>query len=166
MIFFSNSLIFMIVMILILVVIYIGQVNCEKFDPNLSQSYQLVNYNSLNQDCNELTWTPTKCTIPTVVPTIKNVCNNELTPITNNQKEHKKSKKEFKNPPNVNLQYNFDLLSSFNNSQINNSQINNLKKNNITGDDILDNNNDPDNKDLSTDIKSLNDLENDLISNY
>ena len=122
----------------------------DNFDPNLSQSFQPVNYNTLEQDCNQLTWTPSECTTKTVIPKGKNVCNDDLTPITNNQKEYKKKKKDLKKSPTLSLQYDFDLLSSFNNAQISNPN------------DINNNNN----QELITDIRSLNSLENDLISNY
>jgi hypothetical protein len=160
---FTNDSIFIFVLIVILAMIFVGQGYCENFDPDLSQSYQTVNYNTLKQDCNELTWSPslssTKCTVETVVPKGKNVCENNLSPITNNQKECKKKKKDLKKSPTVNLQYDFDLLSSFNDAQINNQrQISNSDKIN----DILNKNN----YELVTDIRSLNSLENDLISNY
>ena len=146
---FTNSSVF-IVLIVILVIIYIIQNSLDNFDPNLSQSYQPVNYNTLEQNCNQLTWSPSKCTVNTVIPSNTNVCNNELTPVTNNQKECKKRKKDLKKRPTVSLQYDFDLLSSFNNVQTNN----------------LSNKNMINSVDLITDVKSLNSLENDLISNY
>jgi hypothetical protein len=150
---FTNSSVFIVVLIVILVIIYVGQGYFEKFDPNLSQSYQPVNYNTLTQDCNELTWSPSKCTVSTVIPKGKNVCNDDLSPITNNQKELKKKKKDLKKSPTVSLQYDFDLLSSFNNAQISNpDKLNDIK--------------DKNNYELVTDIRSLNSLENDLISNY
>lgn len=158
---FTNSIVFIVLSIVILAIIYMGQNNLgslDNFDSNLSQSYQQVNYNTREQDCNQLTWSPSKCSIKTVIPSNKNVCDDELTPITNNQKECKKRKKE-KNK-NVKLQYDFDLLPSFNNSQINSGTQNN------NGTQINNNNNDNNNKELETDIRSLNSLENDLISNY
>jgi hypothetical protein len=151
---FTNSSIFIVVLIVIFVIIYTGQNNLDQFDPNLSQSFQPVNYNTLKQDCNELTWSPSKCTVSTVIPKGKNVCNENLSPITNNQKECKRKNKDLKKNPTVSLQYDFDLLSSFNNAQISNSdELNNFKINN-------------NDHELITDIRSLNSLENDLISNY
>lgn len=155
---FTNSSIFIVTLIVVLVIIFIGQNNLDNFDPNLSQSYQPVNYNTLEQDCNQLTWSPSKCTVETVIPSNINVCNEELTPITNNQKECKKRKKDLKKRPSVSLQYDFDLLSSFNNAQIDNSP----NKNNQN----VNNKNVNDDIELLTDIRSLNSLENDLISNY
>jgi hypothetical protein len=157
---FTNSSVFIVTLIVILVIIYIGQNNLDNFDPNLSQSYQSVNYNTLEQDCNQLTWNPSKCKINTVIPSNVNVCNNELTPVTNNEKECKKKKKYLKKRPTVSLQYDFDLLSSFNNAQINNSPNQNPNNQNVNNQNI---NND---NELLTDIRSLNSLENDLISNY
>ena len=153
---FSNSSIFIVVLVMILLIISVGQKYLENFDPNLSQSFQPVNYNTLEQDCNQLTWSPSKCTVPTVIPKDKNVCNDDLLPITNNQKEYKKKKKEIKKRPTVSLQYDFDLLSSFNNAQISNpdEENNQYKAKNLN------------NYELITDIRSLNSLENDLISNY
>ena len=155
---FTNSSIFIVMLIVVLVIIFIGQNNLDNFDPNLSQSYQPVNYNTLEQNCNQLTWSPSKCTVETVIPSNINVCNEELTPITNNQKECKKRKKDLKKRPSVSLQYDFDLLSSFNNAQIDNSP----NKNN----QYVNNKNVNDDIELLTDIRSLNSLENDLISNY
>jgi len=106
---FTNSSVFIVVLIVILVIIYVGQGYFEKFYPNLSQSYQPVNYNTLTQDCNELTWSPSKCTVSTVIPKGKNVCNDNLSPITNNQKESKKKKKDLKKSQTLSLQYDFDL---------------------------------------------------------
>ena len=152
---FTNSSVFIVVLIVILAIIYIGQKHLDHFNSNsnsnLTQTLQPVNYNTLEQDCNQLTWTPSKCTVETVIPKGENVCNDNLSPITNNQKEYKKKKKEIKKSPTLSLQYDFDLLSSFNNAQISNSaELNNLNNN----------------QELFTDIKSLNSLENDLISNY
>lgn len=157
---FTNSSVFIVTLIVILVIIYLGQNNLDNFDPNLAQSYQPVNYNTLEQDCNQLTWSPSKCKVNTVIPSNVNVCNNELTPITNNQKECKKRKKDLKKRPTVSLQYDFDLLSSFNNAQINNSPNQNTNNQNMN------NQNMNNGTELLTDVRSLNSLENDLISNY
>ena len=153
---FSNSSIFIVVLVMILLIISVGQKYLENFDPNLSQSFQPVNYNTLEQDCNQLTWSPSKCTVETVVPKGENVCNDDLTPMTNNLKEYKKKKKDLKKSPTLSLQYDFDLLSSFNNAQISNpdEENNQYKAKNLN------------NYELITDIRSLNSLENDLISNY
>jgi hypothetical protein len=131
------------------------QQNTENFDPNLSQSYLPVNYNKLEQNCDQLTWSPSECNVKTVIPSNVNVCGNEsLTPITNNQKDCRKKKKDFKKRPSVSLKYDFDLLSSFNNSELNN----NLSSEKININEY--------NNDLITDVRSLNSLENDLLSNY
>jgi len=156
-----NSTNFMIVLVVLLVIIYIYGMNIDNFDPNLSkstqsaQSSQTVNYNTKKQNCDELTYNPNKCYIETVVPSNTNVCvTDTLVPITNNQKEYKKNKKETIKRPSVKLQYDFDLLSSFNDSQIDNlPSINNFADNKNT-------------YELETDVKSLNSLENDLMSNY
>ena len=143
---------FMIVLIVLLVIIYIYNKNIDNFDTNLSQSFQSVNYNTKKQNCNELTYNPSKCYTETVIPSNINVCGDTLTPITNNQKECKKKKVNKK--PSVSLQYNFDLLSSFNDAQNDNlSSINSIanRKNHT---------------ELMTDVRSLNSLENDLMSYY
>lgn len=133
-----NFINFILVIVVVFVVIYIHHIHTETF-LNLSMNQfesepNPVNYNTRKQNCNELTYDPAKCNVETVVPSNKIVCNENLTPQTNNQKE---SKKKNKKNPGLKLQYNFDLEKSFNNAQIN---------------------------DLET--KSLNDLENDLLSNY
>lgn len=174
---FSNLTIFMISMMIILTIMYIYQINFDNFKSNINQQnqqnqqYQPVNYNSLTQNCDQLTWTPSKCTVKTVIPKIKNVCGKNLTPITNNQKEIKEIKEK---TPNLSLDYNFDLLSSFNKSQIknnddlNNTNLNNLEFKNdfVDNDKINDKPSDKNNYDLVTDIRSIGSLENDLISNY
>lgn len=157
---FTNSSVFIVVLIVVLVIVFIRQNNVDNFDPNLSQSYQSVNYNTLEQDCNQLTWNPSKCTVNSVIPSNTNVCNNELTPITNNKKECTKRKKELKKSPTMSLQYDFDLLSSFNDAQIDNlgnKNVNSYHAYNKNVNNVAD---------LMTEVRSLNSLENDLISNY
>lgn len=138
---FTDLFFFIVILIVILVFFYIKQIHFENFDYN-----QHVNYNTMEQDCNQLTHEQSKCSIKTTIPKNENICNDDFTPKTNNQIEYR-NKKNLKKKPTVNLQYDFDLLSSFNNAQINNHD------------------NDID-KELTTDVKSLNSLENDLISNY
>lgn len=142
-----NSENFILVLVIVLVVIYIHHIHCETFlnlSTNQFESEPLpINYSTREQNCNQLAYDPVKCEVETVVPSNKIVCDKNLTPITNNEKEcvkrpERKNKKNSKNPE-VRLQYNFDLEKSFNNAQIN---------------------------DLETNTKSLNDLENDLMSNY
>lgn len=150
---FTNSSIFVIIMIFTLVTIYLSQCKTEYFniENQSNQIFQSVDYSSLEQNCNELTAIPTnsnsesksKCKVKTVIPKNKSVCGENLSPITNNEKEYKKNENIKKNPT-LNLKYDFDLLSSFNNAQLDNNL----------------------NDDLETEIKSLNSLENDLISNY
>jgi len=163
-----NIKIFIVILLVILAVIYLMDLNLGKegFDPNLmyTNSYtpEPVDYSTRNQDCNELTYNPEKCIINTVIPSGVNVCTNSLSPITNNQKECKKNKKTKKNP-NVSLRYDFDLLSSFNDAQQNDIQTRQETSNNIRKqEDYYVNNS----FDLKTEIRSLNSLENDLISNY
>ena len=157
---FTNSTVFIVILIIILVIIYIGQNNLDNFDQNLLQSYQPVNYNSLEQNCNQLTSSPSKCTVDSIIPSNANVCDDKLSPVTNNQKHCKKIKKDLKKKPSLSLKYDFDLLSSLNNSQINNTSNKNINNQNIN------NQNTNNNIDLMTDIRSLDSLENDLISNY
>ncbi len=142
----------------------------EKFysDVDLSQSYEPVNYKKMTQNCNELTYDPSKCYVETVVPENKIVCNKSLSPITNNQIDCNKRKKKLKKNPTLSLKYDFDLLPSFNQSQ---QKSLNIDNNDI--DDIDDIDNKDNNKlyvnnshDLTTDIRSMNSLENDLISNF
>jgi hypothetical protein len=147
---------FIVMLVIILVLINIFNYTFKENFISDIKTYELVNYNTRNQNCNELTYAPKKCIVETVIPKNKIVCNESLTPITNN--DISCNKKKYKKNPTVNLTYDFDLLSSFNNSQLNNAQINN-------NDEI--NNQQIENFDeLNTDIRSFNSLENDLISNY
>ena len=50
-----NSTNLMIVLIVLLVIIYLYSRNIDHFDPNLSQSFQPVNYNTLKQNFHKLT---------------------------------------------------------------------------------------------------------------
>jgi hypothetical protein len=132
---------FIIGLIILLVLLYVWEMvkEREKFDSNLFQQYEPVNYNTRTQDCNELTYDKKGCHVETVIPKNINVCGETLTPINNNQRScEKRKKRENKRNPTVSLKYDFDLLPSFNNSQINNE--------------------------LKTDIISLNSLENDLLT--
>lgn len=153
-----NLKIFIVILVIILLVIYFSSQK-ENFDPNLmylnSSTPEPVDYSTRKQDCNELTWSPTKCVVDTVVPPNVNVCNESLTPVTNNQKACKVTKKT-KNNPTVSLQYDFDLLPSFNNAQQNDIVTTQPKEKNHHSNSV----------DLETDVRSLNSLENDLISNY
>ena len=156
---------FIILLIVILVIIYVYTNTKDYFtigyDPNFLYQ-EPVNYNTREQDCNELTYTPTKCVVDTVVPSNKIVCTESLTPETNNSKDcGDKNKKDTKNPT-LSLIYDFDLLSSFNNSQITND---NVANNNIANDNIA-NGELESFDDLKTDVKSLASLENDNITNY
>jgi hypothetical protein len=159
---------FIILLIVILVIIYVCTGNKDNFTIGYNPNFlfqEPVDYSTKEQNCDELTFSPTECVVDTVVPSNKIVCTESLTPITNNEKDcrsnNKKNKKNKKNPT-LSLIYDFDLLSSFNNAQINNDQINNDQINN---DDMI-------NKelesfdDLKTDVRSLASLENDNLSNY
>ena len=163
------------------------------YDPSFFNP-EPVDYNTRKQDCGELTYTPTDCVVDTVVPSNKIVCNKSLSPITNNDIANQKTCKdnaektdkdktdkdkaekikvdkvkvdkvkankdvENKKNPTLSLKYDFDLLSSFNNSQIEKKENDVYVKNNF-GDELETFN------DLKTDVRSLNSLENDLISNY
>ena len=154
---------FILLLIIILVVIYFYSVKLEKFtsgfDPDFLYS-EPVDYKTKKQDCNELTFNPTECVVNTVTPSNEVVCTNTLSPITNNEIDCIKSKSEKKNVeknPTLSLIYDFDLLSSFNKAQIDND--NEISKKNQN--DELETFND-----LKTDVKSLNSLENDIMSNY
>lgn len=160
---------FVITLIVIVVFIYIygesvGFVswnNNEKFTSGYDPSFldlEPVNYNTRKQNCDELTYTSTECVVDTVVPSNKIVCTDSLTPITNNQKFCDENKKNKPQNPTLSLKYDFDLLSSFNNSQINDDSNINKKKISINELESFD--------DLKTDVKSFNSLENDLMSNY
>lgn len=154
---------FVILLIVVIVVIYICgfMEKKEKFVSGYDSIYSTnepVNYSTRRQNCDELTYSPKECSVDTVIPSNNTVCSKSLSPITNNQIDNaKKKNKKCKNPT-VRLQYDFDLLSSFNNAQINNNleekdeliEINELKS--------LD--------ELKTDVRSLNSIENDIMSNY
>ncbi len=153
---------FVILLVIIIVVIYISGFisNKEKFVSGYDLSASTnepVNYNTRKQNCDELTYSPEDCVVDTVIPTNRIVCNKSLSPITNNDidcAQKNKNKKKSKNPT-LSLQYDFDLLSSFNNAQLNNNLE---QKNNIDELKTYD--------DLKTDVHSLNSLENDIMSNY
>jgi len=133
-----NSYNLFIALLIILIIIFIWNKSEENFDQNLSQQYENVDYNTRLQNCNQLTYSNNKCNIETVIPNNINVCNDNLIPTDNIPS--KKKNKTFKN------KINNDLLVNLNNSEKNNFKY--------------------DEKDLITEIKSLNSLENDLISNY
>lgn len=156
---------FFILLIIILIVIYICWGDCEKFTTGYEPdyfNYEQVNYNTKKQNCDELTYTPEECMVETVIPKNKIVCNESLTPITNNNLINKIDKK--KKNPTLSLKYDFDLLSSFNNSQIDGDENNNLKINNLNELESFEDLKTSD--DLKTDVKSFDSLENDLITNY
>ena len=143
-------------LVIILVIFYLTNFMSKEsfnvgYDPN-SFDYNNVNYITGEQNCNELTYTPEKCIINTVVPSNKVVCTESLTPITNNEKSCVNNINAEKNPT-LSLKYNFDLLPSFNKSQINSDDGNNSSELETFDD-------------LKTNIKSLASLENDLLSNY
>ena len=143
---------FIILLIIVLVIIYVWTSSKDYFAVGYDPSFlyqEPVNYNTREQDCNELTYTPTKCVVNTVVPSNKIVCTESLTPITNNEKD---CGIKDKNNPTLSLIYDFDLLSSFNDSQIAN--------NNVANDEL------ESFDDLKTDVRSLGSLENDNITNY
>lgn len=153
---------FIILLVIILVLIYLSNfITNENFtigyDPN-SFNYANVDYNTREQNCDELTYTPEECIVDTVIPTNEIVCNESLTPITNNEKNCNKNKKNTtKTNPTLSLTYDFDLLPSFNESQIDKNT--NIKSNNDL--DELETFGD-----LKTDVRSLASLENDLMTNY
>lgn len=141
-----ESLNFIIGLIIVLVLFIVwDMMHKESFSVDLYQTYEPTNYNTRVQNCNELTFDPNNCSVETVIPTNTNVCDGGLTPIDNNNKGC--GKKKNKKTPSVSLKYDFDLLPSFNNAQ-----INNLNQKNHHSDD------------LKTEIRSLNSLENDLMS--
>jgi len=116
-----------------------------------------VNYDTKKQNCNELTYSPEECVVDTVVPSNKIVCSKTLSPITNNQIDYvnkNKNKKKSKNPT-ISLNYDFDLLSSFNNAQQNDTYKQNDDMDELKTWD-----------ELKTDVHSLNSIENDIMSNY
>lgn len=157
---------FIILLVIILVVIYLTNFMSKEnftvgYDPN-AFDYEPVNYKTREQDCGELTYTPDECVVNTVVPSNKVVCTESLTPITNNEKSCANNKKSKQKNPTLSLKYDFDLLQSFNRSQIdgdgdekNNININ---KNNIDELETF--------TDLKTDVRSIASLENDLLSEY
>lgn len=146
---------FIILLIVVLVIIYLWTSSGENFTVGYDPSFlyqEPVNYNTREQDCNELTYSPTECVVDTVVPSNKIVCNESLTPITNNEKDCGVKDKKDTNNPTLSLIYDFDLLSSFNNSQIANDNMVNRELESFD--------------DLKTDVRSLASLENDNITNY
>jgi hypothetical protein len=144
---------FIILLIIILVVIYIRELNMkETFVSGYINifDYENVDYNTKKQYCNELAYNKQECVVDTVVPSNKVVCNESLIPIRNNELDY--DKKNDKNNPTLSLKYDFDLLSSFNNSQIDRDEYNNISE--LESFDNL------------IDVKSQNSLENELMSNY
>lgn len=143
---------FIILLIVILVFIYAFGSEKDNFTVGYDPNYifqEPVDYNTKKQNCNELTFNPTECVVDTVVPSNKIVCTESLRPINGNDKDSIYDKKDIKNKT-LSLIYDFDLLSSFNNSQINNNNITNKELESFY--------------DLRTDVKSLASLENDNIS--
>ena len=146
---------FIILLIVVLVIIYLWTSSKDNFTIGYDPSFlyqEPVNYNTREQNCNELTYNPTDCGVDTVVPSNKIVCNESLTPITNNEKDCGVKDKKDTNNPTLSLIYDFDLLSSFNNSQIANDNMVNRELESFD--------------DLKTDVRSLASLENDNITNY
>ena len=146
---------FIILLIAILVIIYVWTSNKDYFTVGYDLSFlyqEPLNYNTREQDCNELTYNPTHCVVDTVIPSNKIVCTESLTPITNNEKDCEVKDKKDTKKSNLSLINDFDLLSSFNNSQIANNKIANDELESFD--------------DLKTDVKSLASLENDNITNY
>lgn len=163
-----NFIIGLLVVLVLMIIFEYNTNNNENFlNLNLNQQFQQVDWSKKEQDCNELTKS-SDCVVKTVVPTIKQVCSEsnpfipEISKQLDNNYEFKpkhkikiesesesefKSKSKPKSNEKLSLDENYDLLSNFNNSQINN--IGDLN--------ILDEN-------LSVEIKSLNSLENDLLS--
>jgi len=147
---------FIILLVITLVVIYLTNfMGKENFTVGYGYNafyYNPVNYNTRDQDCGELTHTPEKCVVDTVVPSNKVVCTESLTPITNNEKSCINNKNTKEKNPTLSLKYDFNLLPSFNQAQIDRNHKN------ISELETFD--------DLKTDIVSLASLENDLLSNY
>lgn len=153
---------FIILLVIVLVVIYlINFMKKENFtigyDPN-AFDYEPVNYNTREQNCDELTYTPEECIVNTVVPSNKVVCTQSLAPITNNEKSCANNKNLKQKNPTLSLKYDFDLLPSFNRSQIDGNGDGDEDKKNISELESF--------TDLKTDVRSLASLENDLMSNY
>ena len=151
---------FIILLLIVLVAIFLtnflGKENFTiGYDPNAFY-YEPVNYSTREQNCDELTYTPEKCIVNTVIPSNKVVCTESLTPITNNEKSGTNNKNSKQKNPTLSLKYDFDLLPSFNRSQIDGDE--NINKNNIDELETF--------ADLQTDVRSLASLENDLMSNY
>lgn len=157
---------FIILLVIILAVIYLTNFMSKEnfvigYESGYSSSYNPndygpVNYGTRKQDCGELTYTPEKCITDTVIPSNKIVCTESATPITNNEKSCANTNTVQRNPT-LSLEYDFDLLSSFNDAQIDGGdKIPNDKT--VSELETFD--------DLKTDIKSLASLENDLMSNY
>ncbi len=139
---------FIIFMVVILVLFYMYDMNKEKFisgyDPNFLFQ-EPVDYEIKKQNCNELTFNPSECVVNTVVPFNKTVCNESLSPITNNDKYNAKTFNNQKENPTLSLIYDFDLLHSFNEAQI--GELESLSSS-------------------KSDVKSLNSIENDILTNY
>jgi hypothetical protein len=156
---------FVLLLIIILIVIYTYGFISENFVSGYDANDLLnepVNYDTRKQNCNELTYTPTECVVDTVIPSNKTVCTKSLRPITNNEIEISNANKntvKTKNPT-LSLKYDFDLLSSFNDAQIDNNNTNTTqqKMNDVNELDSL--------NELKSDVRSLNSLENDIMSNY
>ena len=70
-----NTLFYLLLIIIIL--IYLYDKSMEKFDPNIEQMYEPVNYNTLTQFCDELTYQNKPCVIETVVPKTISLCTKE-----------------------------------------------------------------------------------------
>ena len=151
---------FILLLICLLIVIYMSGFfyDKEKFVSGYDSSDLMnepVNYSTRNQNCDELTYTPEKCVVNTVIPSNKSICTKSLNHIKNNEIDSAgKNQNESKNKT-LDLTYDFDLLSSFNNSQIENNLNHKNKNDELESFD-----------DLKTDVRSLNSIENDIMSNY
>lgn len=80
----SNSSIFVIIIIIGLIAIYIFyETNFCKNYKDTFQIFQPVDYSTRKQNCDELTFSPSKCSVDTVVPKRKLVCDSNLVPMRN-----------------------------------------------------------------------------------
>jgi len=155
-----NYFIYLLIIILVVIYMYRFITNNENFVSGYDSNDILnepVNYTIKKQNCNELTYSPTKCDIDTVIPSNNIVCIKSLNPITNNEIDYDKKKPKKYNNPTLSFAHDYDLLSSLNNNQLDNN--NKIQQNNNNDElQTFD--------DLKTDVKSLNSIENDIMSNY
>ena len=145
----SNTIIILLLIILIILFIwdlstrenfYINQNSSNLNSPNLYYpQYQGLNYNTRVNNCDELTFHKYPCKVETVIPKNKKVCNDQLIPIDNNNLKVYKKK----------------LNNTINSKP---KPIANIDLGSLMSDSI-------NNRENETDIKSLNSLDQDLISN-